>query len=743
MENRLYREMRVLLVDNYDSFTHNIAQLFATISDHAPLVLPNDTSLPARRTRREAVLALLAPFHAVILSPGPGHPDNERDFGLCRDILEYSDLPVLGICLGMQGICSHSGGEIVQADRQMHGRISMIYHSGKGLFRNIPDGFEAVRYHSLVAGSVGADLRITARTARTEIMAVEHVNRPLFGVQFHPESISSEFGSRLARNFLDLAGDYHLDHPELRFRYPGNVLLPTEPSGRSPVRTARPCLPGAQESPLKLYCHPLSVWRSCEIVFREFSGDDPWVQWLDSSSLVPGYSGFSVLGLPGGPMRHILRSRAGSGETCLVTPGTTGAEPFSARFQASIFEAIRDNLEQFRKYGFEDSGFPAPSFGFKGGYIGALSYEMAAECALQGAIGSADPGPDAVPDSLFCFVDRFLLCDHHERKQWLICLDRPDRAADVQDWFAKTEARLMPLWQEPWFEGLPPAPEITSIKANISSEQYARDIIRAQDFIRAGESYEICLTNGFSASFTPGSISDFSLYQRLRQINPAPCSALLRFDNISILSSSPERFLSIDRSGNIEARPIKGTISLGHNEEERKINRKYLEANEKDRAENLMITDLLRNDLGKICRTGSVTVPVLFGIETYATLHQMVSTIRGILKPEISAAEAVQACFPCGSISGAPKRRTMEIIDSLEKRNRGFYTGSLGYFSIDGAADLNVAIRTLEMRGAEIHFGSGGAITALSDPQEEIAELRLKNRALLTALGLDESRTGF
>jgi para-aminobenzoate synthetase len=220
----------------------------------------------------------------------------------------------------------------------------------------------------------------------------------------------------------------------------------------------------------------------------------------------------------------------------------------------------------------------------------------------------------------------------------------------------------------------------------------------------------------------------------MRQLTPAPHAGYFNIADFHIVCSSPERFLRIDRDRCAEARPIKGTRPRGRTPAEDLQLIEELRTNEKDRAENLMIVDLLRNDLGQVCTIGTIQVPKLFAVETYSHVHQLVSTIRGQLKPGISAVACVRATFPGGSMTGAPKKRTMEIIDRLEKGPRGVYSGAFGWFGLGGACDLNIVIRSISIDKGRARFGVGGAITALSDPEEEFAETIVKARGVVEAI---------
>ena len=372
--------------------------------------------------------------------------------------------------------------------------------------------------------------------------------------------------------------------------------------------------------------------------------------------------------------------------------------------------------------------------GLRGGYVGYFGYE--ARAALHpGRIGYTPRHTAQTPDSLWMPAVRYLAYEHETHRAWLLG-DKP--------WFEEIEPRLRELVRDSWREipgdnahdgDKPLSQHVEHLLFEAPDcESYCADIERAQWHIYEGNSYEVCLSAESTARvehpLTPDQL--FELYRTQRKHNPAPYAAYLRCGDFSVLSSSPERFLMVDTHGNAETKPIKGTCPRGANPQEDAAAAHRVRHDTKTRAENLMIVDLLRNDLSTVSDPASVQVPVLMGVESYATVHQLVSTVTARLKPEISAMYASAACFPGGSMTGAPKPSTMNIIEDLEARPRGVYSGALGFFSADGGANLSIVIRTLVAHdNGLITLAAGGAIVADSDPNAEYEEMLTKLRAAL------------
>ncbi len=367
-----------------------------------------------------------------------------------------------------------------------------------------------------------------------------------------------------------------------------------------------------------------------------------------------------------------------------------------------------------------------PPLPFLGGVIGYWGYDLApwTEPVQLQAVDDI-----AVPDMYLCWYDAAVVYDHVTGEAWLAVADGEhgrEAAARLADAIACARHIQPP---EPPSRAIAEGEEL---RGNFTYPDYIDAIIRAKEYIAAGDIYQVNLSQRFSA---PLSVDGWSLYLRLRKTNPAPFSGYLRFgDEVEILSSSPERFLRVEPGGFVETRPIKGTVPRGRTPDEDKRLAQWLLNSEKNRAELLMIVDLERNDIGKVCEIGSVHVPALFSLETYETVHHLVATVHGQLRADKGPVDLLRATFPGGSITGAPKIRSMEIIDELEPTRRAVYTGSIGYISAHGRMDLDIVIRTFIVRRGEAFYQVGGGIVADSDPDSEYQETLAKGKGLAAAL---------
>jgi len=322
--------------------------------------------------------------------------------------------------------------------------------------------------------------------------------------------------------------------------------------------------------------------------------------------------------------------------------------------------------------------------------------------------------------------DWVIAWDHLEDKAWIISTGISEASAARLAWVQERLAASGHAVADS------PRPTPAPPQSNFTRADFESRVSRIRDYIAAGDVYQVNLAQRFQATFTG---SPLALYRRLRARNPAPFGAYLDYDGMAIASLSPERFLRIDAGSRlVEARPIKGTRPRGATPAKDAELARELQTSAKDRAENVMIVDLLRNDLGKVCRTGSVSVPRLLALESHPTVHHLVSTVTGVLRDGADAFDLVRAAFPGGSITGAPKIRAMEIIAELERAPRGVYCGAIGYVSVTGAMDLNIPIRTIVIREGEAMFHAGAGIVWDSEPAAEYQETLAKARALIEAL---------
>jgi para-aminobenzoate synthetase len=693
--------MRTLLVDNHDSYTYNVFHLLAGVSGEEPIVVDNDAVSWRALERWD--------FDAIVLSPGPGTPGRWHDFCVCDDILRFSEIPVLGICLGHQGLGKMLDGEVRSAPEAMHGRLSKIFHEGDGLFDGIPQGFPVVRYHSLAITGMGPDGNVCAWADDGVVMGIEHRKRPMWGVQFHPESIATDHGAKLVENFFDLA----------RKRKETPVRATKRPDGARPRNTPAASRPASSDTRLLLRSIPGEA--PTEALFERLFAAEEHAFWLDSTDAPTRLAQSSYLGTSAGRDRCVLEYDVDEGMVRAHRGEGTATE------SGSIFDVID---REVAKRSVERPGDGAPNL--LGGFVGYLGYELKADC------GATNVHSSDVPDAVMMLANRVVAVDHVHGRTHVLAVCVEDEVEEATAWLDEAESTVRELIADPPVQpsAADPAfgePSDTHVRFDCGRgrRQYLADIDRSQAEMAAGESYEVCLTDQISTAAEP---DPFDLYRNLRRSNPAPFAAFLKLGDVAVVSSSPERFLSVDRERRVEARPIKGTTRRSADPAEDAALKAELTNDEKTYAEHLMIVDLLRNDLGIVCEVGSVAVPELMVVEDYATVHQLISTVEGRLPAERSAVECARACFPGGSMTGAPKLRTMEIIDDIEAEARGVYSGAIGYFGLDGVMDLSIVIRTIILREGRTTIGAGGAIVMQSDPVDEFDEILLKARAPMAAI---------
>ena len=338
-----------------------------------------------------------------------------------------------------------------------------------------------------------------------------------------------------------------------------------------------------------------------------------------------------------------------------------------------------------------------------------------------------------LPDMALGLYDVVLAFDMIERRAFIVSTGLPECDPEKRIERARTRSIEMREYLAAPRERAETRATASPISSNFTRPAYERAVARVVDYIHAGDVFQTNLSQRFEAELGEDD-SAYELYLRLRRTSPAPFASFFNFGEGAIVSSSPERFL-LCRDGAVETKPIKGTRKRGSTRAEDEALAAELLASEKDRAENVMIVDLLRNDISRVCEDNSVIVEKLCELESFANVHHLVSTVRGKLRAGKSATDLLAACFPGGSVTGAPKRRAMEIIAELEPTTRGPYCGAIGYIAADGGMDSAIAIRTMTVKGRRITFQAGGGIVADSDPALEYEETLAKARDMRRALG--------
>ena len=404
------------------------------------------------------------------------------------------------------------------------------------------------------------------------------------------------------------------------------------------------------------------------------------------------------------------------------------------------FDTIGRLLEP---YGLDHCPAPVP---FLGGAVGYFGYDL---CHFTERLPSTAIDDLGLPESYLALYDTVLAFDHLEKKAFIVATGFPEmeegqrlrrvrmRLEETKDWLhaaSATQGPCLPrsrIFGDSEFGPQPESQEIT-LKSNFTPEEYTRAVDKVREYIAAGDVFQVNLSQRFEADLK---ISPFELYKRLRAVNPAPFSSYLNLPEVTVVSASPERFLKVE-SDLVETRPIKGTRPRGRDSVEDKRLADELTHSAKDRAENMMIVDLERNDLGRVCRYGTVKVTELAILETFPTVFHLTSTVSGKLRRGKSNIDLLKATFPGGSITGAPKVRAMEIIDELEPTKRSVYTGSIGYLGFNEDMDINIVIRTFLIKEGKAYFQVGGGIIYDSDAEAEYVETLDKARGLLRALQL-------
>ncbi len=447
--------------------------------------------------------------------------------------------------------------------------------------------------------------------------------------------------------------------------------------------------------------------------------DKPFSFFLDSGMGPQRLGRYSFLGSD--PFL-IMRSR-GSEITLIHPEGET-------TFTGNPFDVLGELLQEYKLDG-NPTALP-----FVGGAVGYLSYDLEHFIEKLPARAVDDLH---LPECYLAFYDAVAIFDNLEGRAYVASTGFPDKGAHRQnragtrlEEMKRMVAQAPRLGDDKVSYSDQNVSKQVNLHSNFTHERYLEAVQKARDYIIAGDIFQVNLSQRFEADMP---LPPYELYRRLRKINPAPFAAYLNFDGVTVVSASPERFLRLS-GDRVETRPIKGTRPRGKDLAGDEALSRELINSFKDKAEHVMIVDLERNDIGRVCRFGTVRVSELMALEKYATVFHLTSTVEGRLRPGKNAIALLKATFPGGSISGAPKVRAMEIIDELEPTRRSVYTGSIGYLGFDGGLDLNIVIRTILVKDGKAYFQVGGAVVYDSDPEAEYVETLDKARALIQALSM-------
>ncbi len=415
-------------------------------------------------------------------------------------------------------------------------------------------------------------------------------------------------------------------------------------------------------------------------VYGEYLKDKEWFIFLDSCNDISSFGEYDIISC-----NPYLTIMSWGNHIKLNNEG----------FESSFYDNPFDIIRKYFKKSSNNVDLP-----FSSGMIGYFGYD---------ALSSVNYSESEFPDIAVGFYDWSIIVNHTKKISYIVFKNKNAFINEIIERFKNEISEFISLDEKNTF---------SNFSQNVSKDKYIDDIVKIKNFISNGDCYQVNYSQEFSANYKG---DPWNIYKNIRKINPAPYSSFISFDEKYVISSSPERFISVIKNY-VETKPIKGTLKRIQDPRQDKEQIRILKNDEKNIAENLMIVDLLRNDLSKCCELGSVKVTKLFDIESYASVHHMVSTIKGKLNQTDSSINILEACFPGGSITGAPKIRSMEIISELENRKRGVYCGSIGYFDENNNMDTNICIRTIMMNSDRLTFAAGGGIVHDSVPEDEYYE---------------------
>ncbi|KAG2418743.1 hypothetical protein HFD88_001844 [Aspergillus terreus] len=778
----------ILYVDAYDSFSYNVVAMLEEVLDVKVTVMMIDSEWPDGN-----MVQFLQHYEAVVLGPGPGDPNIPQDIGIMKDIWDLSDadlLPVFGICLGFQTLCLRQGISIGRLPYPLHGQVHRISTTQKDIFENIPD-VEVTLYHSLYAkldepadGISGKSLNGTLHDKfdldilawlslgqgdqfqRWEIpMAVRHTRKPFWGVQFHPESCKSnrEACTEILRRWWELSlvynkingrGGYGCLPDDIIHQSGGMASLPgiaytmlnwsSSTSNKSAFRTIPVHNLSAED-----ICEKLNVPGSPTVLFQS-NGRYSVISAPSPSAWRLEYYTQS---------ERLLLEKLSTQMNAKSTQDAVAGKHLSV---SEVWDVLRYVMDMKHVVA-GDSTIP-----FWGGFLGYFSYELGLAClnrpkthndSYHHPSGDHASMEDPADVSLL-WTERSVVLDNETGH---ITIQSTRKDDDLPGgWLDETHRSLVSSHQSADEMHVSADSEFLDsiLKRGViqfpDEETYLEQVKACQTELKAGESYELCLTCETSITLPSSDSPDsrlyfpWELYKRLRQYNPAAFSAYAKLGNMKVVSSSPECFLNWDRSSTLEMKPMKGTVRKSDTMTLEKA--KEILGTTKEMAENLMIADLIRHDLYGICGSGGVHVEKLLEVEDHGRVYQMITHVKGNIDrsrpgfavrgmPQLHQSSnmsvygltALQRCLPPGSMTGAPKERSCMHLSTIEARNRGIYSGVMGFLDLGGGGSFSVLIRTAfsssddqSTEEQKWRIGAGGAVTILSTAEGEWDEMLTK-----------------
>ena len=627
----------------------------------------------------ELATANLADYTHVVVSHGTADAD-------LQTLQAVPNLPVLAIGAGADQLAQLYGHTEMAATQPNYGQQVAHRHTDTGLFAGLPQRTQLTSYHSRRLTTMDSTtFRVHAVDDDDDdaVLAFRVNGTNHWGLHADPAALQSTEGSHLVENFLTLA-----PRDDAKARH------------SSPMAT--------RKQPQELFRREIPGVLDTAATFAALQQDATAAFWLDSAAAHVGQGDTTIMGTNSGDLAQTVRWDV-----------TSNRLDVSSATQTT--HHIQDVLDYLHDHAWEPMG-SVEMPGFTGGWVGYLGYE-----AKQATTsGHTNTWTAATPDAYWIRPQTFLRYDHRRETTTL---------------FAYGDSTLLDASEKilVFGETAPPASAERSEfdgSWGLTTPEYQQHVLTIQAMLHSGDAAGICLTDMFS--MPADEIDGLELYMRLRANNPAPYAGYLRFntfgDAVEVLSASPEKFLSVDASGTIESKPIKGTGARSTDPAVDAQVASKMAVDAKIQSENLMITDLLRDDLAVVATPGSVQVPKLMDVETFATVHQLVTTVTGQLLPGTAATEALRAVFPGGSMTGAPKLASLEALEELEAGPRGIYSGAMGWLGDDNTAELNVVIRSIVIADGQLTIGAGGAVVVGSDPVAEEQEKHLKARSLMHSI---------